>query len=101
MGQVFDAHARVMDEAGFQAHRLNACGYSLGATYPPTWMDWPMFYTGNPVTMEPDMVFFLHMILLDSEHGLAMALGETVRVTATGCASLSRLSHDLVVNEPR
>src|SRR3546814_9580607 len=29
-GEAFDAHTRVMDAAGYQAHRLNACGYSLG-----------------------------------------------------------------------
>lgn len=98
MGEVFDAHARVFDGAGYREHRLNACGYSLGGTFPPSWMDWPMFYTGNPVLVEPDMVFFLHMILLDSDHGLAMALGETVRVTEAGCEPLSRSPHDLIVN---
>lgn len=39
IGHVFDAHARVLDLAGMHDHRLNACGYSLGATYTPTWMD--------------------------------------------------------------
>lgn len=52
-GEVFDAHARVPDAAGYRAHRLNACGYSLGATFAPSWMDGPMFYTGNPQTVEP------------------------------------------------
>jgi Xaa-Pro dipeptidase len=33
-GDVFDAHARVMDENGMQRHRLNACGYS-GAKFTP------------------------------------------------------------------
>jgi Xaa-Pro dipeptidase len=98
MGEVFDAHARVMDVGGYKEHRLNACGYSLGATYPPTWMDWPMFFTGNQEVVATDMIFFLHMILLDSTRGLAMSLGETVRVTSTGCERLSRLSHELVVN---
>ena len=32
---VFDVHAGVLDAAGFGEHRLNACGYSLGALYPP------------------------------------------------------------------
>ena len=97
-GDIFDAHASVLDAAGLQQHRLNACGYSLGALYPPTWMDWPMIYTGNPVVIEPNMVIFMHMILLDSDHGLAMAPGETVLVTDTGCERLSRMSLDLVVN---
>ena len=96
IGQVFDAHARILDQAGFQDHRLNACGYSLGALYHPNWMDWPMFYTGNPELAAPNMVFFLHMILADSDAGLAMTLGQTVRVTVTGCESLSRVPLGLI-----
>ncbi len=97
VGDVFDAHARVLDEAGYKAHRLNACGYSLGATYTPTWMDWLMFYTGNPVLAEPNMVFFLHMILADSDNNRAMTLGQTVRVTENGSERLSRQPLDLLV----
>ena len=97
IGAVFDAHARVLDGAGFRDHRLNACGYAMGATFSPNWMDWPMCYAGNGVLAQPDMVFFLHMILMDSEHGLGMALGETVRVTESGCERLSAASLDLVV----
>ena len=98
VSEVFDAHVRVFDDAGYGAHRLNACGYSLGATFSPNWMDWPMFYADNPVIAEPDMVFFMHPMILDSERGLAMAVGETVRVTETGCERLSRADLDLVVN---
>jgi len=39
IGEVFDAHARVLDAAGYQKHRMNATGYSLGAVYAPNWMD--------------------------------------------------------------
>ena len=97
MGGVFDAHARIMDEGGYRAHRLNACGYSLGATYAPTWMDYPMFYTGNPVAIQPGMVFFLHMILMNSDAARAMTLGQTVLVTAAGYECLSRHGLDLIV----
>jgi Xaa-Pro dipeptidase len=97
VGEVFDAHARVLDKAGFKAHRMNACGYSLGATFTPTWMDFPMFYTGNPVIAEPNMVFFIHVILMNSDAGRAMTLGQTVRVTESGCERLSRMPLDLVV----
>ncbi|MCR9256411.1 MAG: Xaa-Pro peptidase family protein [Alphaproteobacteria bacterium] len=93
---VFDAHARTLDAHGFQEHRLNACGYSLGTTFAPNWMDWPMFYEGNPVIARPNMVFFMHMILMNSEAGVAMTLGETVLVTETGCERLSKASLDLV-----
>jgi Xaa-Pro dipeptidase len=97
IGEVFDAYARVCDGAGMQAHRLNATGYSLGTTFAPNWMDWPMLYHGNPVLAEPNMVFFLHMILMDSDAEQAMCFGQTVCVTGDGCESLSALPLDLVV----
>jgi len=97
MGEVFDAHAAVLDAAGFHDHRLNACGYSLGATYTPTWMDWPMFYQGNPVEIAPHMIFFVHIILANSDTQRAMTLGQTVRVTESGCERLSRLPLELIV----
>lgn len=94
-GDLFDIHAEVLDRHGYKHARLNACGYSLGAAYPPTWMEWPMVFTGNPVVLEPGMVVFLHMILLDSETGKAMALGETYVVTEGAPERLSRLDHAL------
>ncbi len=97
MGTVFDAHAGTLDGHGFRAHRLNACGYSLGTTFAPNWMDWPMFFTGNPVVVAPNMVFFLHMILMDSDAGQAMTLGRTVLVTETGPVPLSTASLELVI----
>ncbi|MDF1734139.1 MAG: Xaa-Pro peptidase family protein [Minwuia sp.] len=96
MGEVFAAHARTFDEAGLAAHRMNACGYCLGATFAPNWMDWPMFYAGNPVEIAPGMVFFLHMILMDSDSGTAMTLGRTSLVSGSGAEVLSRLPLDLV-----
>jgi Xaa-Pro dipeptidase len=97
MGAVFDAHAEVFDRHGLRAHRLNACGYSLGTTYAPSWMDWPMFFHGNPVEVGPGMVFFLHMILADSETGLAMTLGRTSLITERGAEPLSRAPLELAV----
>ncbi|NQW12023.1 MAG: aminopeptidase P family protein [Alphaproteobacteria bacterium] len=96
IGEVFDAHARVMDAHGLRHARLNACGYSLGAVFAPIWMDYPMFYHGNPVEAAPDMVFFLHMILMDSEAGQAMTLGETVIVTDGAPERLSAMPLELV-----
>ena len=97
-GGIFDAHAKVLDGAGFGEHKLNACGYSLGALYPPTWMDWPMIYAGNPVVVEPNMVIFMHMILLDWDRHLAMAFGDTVVVTPTGSETLTKMGTGLTVN---
>jgi len=94
LGGVFDAHATTLDRAGHRAHRLNACGYSLGATFAPNWMDWPMLYHGNPIEAAPGMVFFIHIILFDAARGLAMTLGRTSIVGATGAEPLSRASLD-------
>jgi Xaa-Pro dipeptidase len=96
MGEVYAAHAETFDRRSLRDHRLNACGYSLGAVYAPSWMDWPMFYEGNPVVIEPGMVFFLHMILMDSGSGSAMTLGRTSVVTERGAEVLSRAPLDLV-----
>jgi Xaa-Pro dipeptidase len=96
LGAVFDAHARTLDRAGHQQHRLNACGYSLGATFAPNWMDWPMFYHGNSVEAQPGMVFFIHIIIFDADHGLAMTLGRTSLVGPRGAEPLSRASLDLI-----
>jgi len=98
LGAAFDAHARVLDEAGYGTHRMNACGYSLGTTFAPNWMDWPMLYHGNPVEAAVGMVLFAHIIIADSDAGLAMCLGRTVEVTADGALPLSRAALDLVVN---
>ena len=97
-GDIFDAHAKALEGAGFGEHKLNACGYSLGALYPPTWMDWPMIYAGNPVVVEPNMVIFMHMILLDWDRHLAMAFGDTVVVTPTGSETLTKMGTGLTVN---
>jgi len=97
VGEVFAAHAKVLTAAGYAGHFLNACGYTMGATYPPTWMDWPMVYAREPQVLAPNMVFFLHMILLDSDTGLSMSLGETAIVTETGCEPISRAPRHLLV----
>ena len=95
-GDVFDAHARVMEAHGMTKHRLNACGYSLGARYAPSWMDPPMFYRDNPAVIVPDMVLFAHMILMDSDAGAAMCLGRTYRTTEDGPEPLSRHGTELM-----
>ena len=97
VGQVFDVHAKTFDNLGYKNSRMNACGYSMGATFSPNWMDWPMLYTGNPYIIQPGNVFFMHMILMDSDNELAMNLGETYLVTENGKERLSRQKLDLVV----
>ncbi len=97
IGSVFDAYAATCARRRMADYRLNACGYSLGTTFSPNWMDWPMFYAGNPVLAEPGMVFFLHMILIDGGSATAMCPGTTVLVGEQGNEMLSRRPLDLVV----
>ena len=96
-GDVYAAHARVFDAHGLAQHRLNACGYSLGAKFTPSWMDPPMFYKDNPFVIGVGQVFFAHMILMDSASETAMCLGRTSLVTASGPQPLNAASLDLTV----
>ena len=92
IGLIDDAHRRVFDEAGHRVHRYAACGYSLGATYRPSWMDVPpMLYSGNPTIAQPGMVLFPHASLSDADRGYAMALGHTLVITDDGREVLSEL----------
>ena len=98
LGRVDEVHRSRLDAAGYGGERYAACGYSLGATYRPSWMDVPpMIYAGNPLEMRPGMVFFPHVMLGDKRRRLAVGLGNTVLVTETGAESLSRLPLDLLV----
>ncbi|TIV65081.1 MAG: aminopeptidase P family protein, partial [Mesorhizobium sp.] len=92
-GDVFDAHARTLEAHNLTKHRLNACGYSVGARFTPSWMDMPMFYQGNPEPIAPNMTLFAHMIIMDSETETAMTLGRTYLTTESAPKPLSR--HDL------
>ena len=57
----------------------------------------PMIFTGNPLILKLGMVFFMHMILMDSDHQLAMNLGETYLITKSGNERLGKQKLDLVI----
>ncbi len=95
-GDVFAAHARVFDAHGLSRHRLNACGYSLGAKFTPSWMDWPMFFEANDWVLTEGMVMFAHMILMDSASQTAMCLGRTSLIGKGGAEPLNLADLDLV-----
>ena len=98
VGEVFDAHAKTFDNFGYNKSRMNACGYSLGATFSPNWMDVPpMIFANNPLVLKPGMVFFMHMILMDSENKLAMNLGETYLIKEKNNERLGKKKLDLVI----
>jgi Xaa-Pro dipeptidase len=92
LGAIDAEHRRVLDASPYGRDRYGACGYSLGATFAPTWMDVPpMIYAGNPLVMEAGMVLFPHAMLGSVGTRRAVGLGHTVIVTETGCEILSRL----------
>ncbi|MCH9780275.1 MAG: Xaa-Pro peptidase family protein [Alphaproteobacteria bacterium] len=89
MGDVYEAHANVLKKRGLGHALLNATGYSLGATFSPTWMDSPMLYANNPTELQEGVVLFMHMILQDDATGAASMLGQTGIITANGFDPLS------------
>ena len=61
-------------------------------------MDVPlMIFTGNPLNLKPGMIFFMHMMLMDSVNQLAMNLVETYLITKNGNERLGNQKLDLVV----
>lgn len=96
LGSLDDIHRRVLDGAGFASERFAACGYALGCTFRPTWMDVPpMIYSGNPLVMAPGMVFFVHVMIPDRRSGLAVGVGQTFVVTDGAAEVLSAVPVEL------
>jgi Xaa-Pro dipeptidase len=95
-GTVFETFARLIDERGLARHRLNTCGYSVGARFAPSWMDQQMFLLGNPQEIQPNMSLFVHTIILDSDTGTAMTLGQTYLTTTDTPKPLSRYGLDFI-----
>jgi len=90
IGAIAAAHRAVLDAEGFSGARFSACGYSLGATFRPSWMDVPpMIHPGNPMPLEPGMVLFPHAMLGDAEAGLGFGSGDTILITETGAEPLT------------
>ena len=58
-----------------------------------------MFHAGNEQEILADMSLFVHMIIMDSDSGAAMSLGQTYLTTNDTPRSLSRHSLDLIVRE--
>ena len=81
VGELFDIYKATLEERGEHDAVLTVAGYTMGAMWPPTWMEEPMIFEGNPLVLEENMTFFTHMILNDRKTGLSMAVGETAIVT--------------------
>ena len=69
----------------------------MGCAYAPIWVDYPMIFEGNSMVVEENMVFFLHMIIMNRDSRLAMCPGHTVIVGSNGVERLSKTALDLEV----
>lgn len=98
LGEIFDVHAKGLDDGGYKKHRYGATGYSVGCTFSPTSMDAPpMIYSGNSTICAPGMTLFYHVMIGDSDTGYAMGVGHTLLVTEGSPEVLTKLPDDLTV----
>ena len=98
VGDMYKANVDVFTKHGFGHATLNACGYTMGATWPPTWMEHPMIVQNNPLVLEPNMTFFTHMILIDHDTGLTMSLGEQTIVHHDKLEGVTHPPRELIVH---
>ena len=98
VGDVFESHRQAFIAGGFGDSYLNVCGYTMGAMFPPTWMEDPLIRQGDPQVLEPGMTFFMHMLMVDRASGHMMALGEQAIVTDGACEPITHALDALVVN---
>ena len=98
VGDVFEAHRQAFIAGGFGDSFLNVCGYTMGAVYAPTWMEDPLIREADPMVLEPDMAFFMHMLMVNREKGLMMTLGEQAIVTDGACEPITHAPRELPVN---
>ena len=81
VGELFDIYKATLEDHDEHDSVLTVAGYTMGAMWPPTWMEEPLIFEGNPLVLEENMTFFTHMILNDHQTGLSMAVGETAIIT--------------------
>ena len=81
VGELFDIYKATLEDHDEHDSILTVAGYTMGAMWPPTWMEEPLIFEGNPLVLEENMTFFTHMILNDRQTGLSMAVGETAIIT--------------------
>ena len=61
-------------------------------------MEDPLIRKSDPQPLEPGMVFFMHMLMVNRERGLMMALGETAIVTDGACEAITHAPRSLICN---
>lgn len=62
VGEIYDTYQTTLEENGEKDSVLTVCGYTMGAAWPPTWMEQPLIHKGNPVVLEKHAFFYTHDI---------------------------------------
>ena len=101
VGKIFDTYRDTLMEHGEEEAVLTVCGYTMGAAWPPTWMEQPLIYAGNPVILQENMVFFTHMILNDRATGLSMAVAEQAIITSDAPEIITHVPRAPIVRAQR
>lgn len=71
-------------------------GYTVGLSYPPVWTENTAYFKpGEKTVLKPNMTF--HMMPGMWLDGYGVAITETIRVTETGCETLTRFPRELFV----
>jgi Xaa-Pro dipeptidase len=97
VGDLFEAHRRVYAEHGFEDGILFSCGYTMGVSFPPTWVIQPMIIRDAPLVLEPGMSLFTHMVAKAEDTSLG--LGEQLIVTQGEPEIISHVPRNLVVTD--
>jgi Xaa-Pro dipeptidase len=97
VAEVFETHRVAFARHGYEHASLPACGYTMGATWPPSWVEQPQIFAGNSAVLEPGMTLFTHMILNDYTTGLTMSLGEQAIITEAEAEIITHVPRDLLV----
>lgn len=92
--QVQAAWNRVISRYGL--NKESRMGYSIGLSYPPVWLDNTAFFRpGDKTVLEPNMTFHIMPGMWFDDFGIAIT--ESVRVTESGCESLTQFPRQLFV----
>ncbi len=101
VGKLYDAYRTTLEAHGQKDAVLTVCGYTMGAAWPPTWMEQPLIFEGNPTVLEENMTFFTHMILNNRKAGLSMAVGEQAIITSGALEVITHAPREPVIAQPR
>jgi len=99
VGEIYDAYRSSLEDNGEKDAVLTVCGYTMGATCPPTWMEQPLIFEGNPLVLEENMSFFTHMILNDRESGRSMAVAEQAIITSGAAEIITHVPRTPIIRD--